>query len=233
MTKANSKKPSPPAVVDKSRVLQVEVAPEVSHERAVADVVTSGVAANAGTAIEFAKNTYGEVSLTDMIRSLRDQGKAINGGDLQSAERMLMAQAVTLNAVFTELARRSAVNMGQYMDATERYMRLALKAQGQCRATLETLAAIKNPPVVFARQANIANGPQQVNNGVIGAPKRPEPLHAHTEAGNQQTKLLEGAQHGGTVLDAGAAAKAAGSHRALETVGAINRAAKRRGQGAS
>ena len=42
-------------------------------------------------------------------------------------------------------------------------MRLSLKAQGQCRATLETLAVIKNPPV-FAHQANIAHGPQQVNN---------------------------------------------------------------------
>ena len=42
----------------------------------------------------------------------------------------------------------------------------ALKAQSQCRATLETLAAIKNPaPVAFVRQANIAHGPQQVNNG--------------------------------------------------------------------
>jgi hypothetical protein len=30
-------------------------------------------------------------------------------------------------------------------------------AQIQCRATLETLTAIKNPPVVFAKQANIAN----------------------------------------------------------------------------
>jgi hypothetical protein len=44
-------------------------------------------------------------------------------------------------------------------------MRLALKAQSQCRATLETLATVKNPPVLFAKQANIANGPQQVNNG--------------------------------------------------------------------
>jgi hypothetical protein len=42
-------------------------------------------------------------------------------------------------------------------------MRMALKAQSQCRQTLETLATIKNPPVVFARQANIAQGPQQVN----------------------------------------------------------------------
>jgi hypothetical protein len=31
----------------------------------------------------------------------------------------------------------------EYLDATDRYLRLALKAQGQCRATLETLAAIK------------------------------------------------------------------------------------------
>jgi hypothetical protein len=45
-------------------------------------------------------------------------------------------------------------------------MRIALRAQSQCRATLETLAAIKNPPIVYARQANITSGPQQVNNGV-------------------------------------------------------------------
>jgi hypothetical protein len=43
-------------------------------------------------------------------------------------------------------------------------MRLALKAQGQCRATLETLAVLKNPPTVFAKQANIAAGAQQVTN---------------------------------------------------------------------
>jgi hypothetical protein len=35
------------------------------------------------------------------------------------------------------------------------YLRLGLKAQSQCRATLETLAAIKNPrPVAFVQQAN-------------------------------------------------------------------------------
>jgi hypothetical protein len=42
-------------------------------------------------------------------------------------------------------------------------MRLALKAQSQCRATLETLAQIKNPPVVLARQANIAQGRPSVS----------------------------------------------------------------------
>jgi hypothetical protein len=44
-------------------------------------------------------------------------------------------------------------------------MRVALKAQNQCRMTLETLATVTNPRVVYAKQANIANGPQQVNNG--------------------------------------------------------------------
>ncbi len=41
---------------------------------------------------------------------------------------------------------------------------MALKAQSNSRATAEALAAIQNPPTVFARQANIANGPQQINN---------------------------------------------------------------------
>jgi hypothetical protein len=50
------------------------------------------------------------------------------------------------------------------LDVAERMMRPGLKAQGQSRATLETLAAIKNPPMVFARQANIVHGPQQVSN---------------------------------------------------------------------
>ena len=47
-------------------------------------------------------------------------------------------------------------------------MRLALKAQSQCRATIEALTNIKNPrPVAYVRQANIGQA-VQVNNG--GAP---------------------------------------------------------------
>lgn len=45
-------------------------------------------------------------------------------------------------------------------------MQLAVKAQSNCRATAEALDLMQNPPTVFARQANIAIGPQQVNNGV-------------------------------------------------------------------
>jgi hypothetical protein len=100
------------------------------------------------------------VDLTECLKALVNAAERVNRGDLGEAEALLMAQAVTLNAMFTQLANQSI--QSQYVEHLDRYMRLALKAQGQCRATLETLAAIKNPPTVFARQANIAQGLQQV-----------------------------------------------------------------------
>lgn len=167
-SKAISKKATTPASVaqvDKTRHLEILAVPGKSDHRILADLVTDGLASNASTAIRFIKPEQGDVSLTDLVASLRDHGGAVNRGDLAAAERMLLAQAVALNAVFSEMARRAALNMGEHLNATESYMRLALKAQSQSRATVETLAAIKNPPVVFARQANISNGPQQINNG--------------------------------------------------------------------
>lgn len=55
----------------------------------------------------------------------------------------------------------------EYLKQFQAYLGLALKAQAQCRATLEALAEIKNPrPMAFVKQANISGGPQQVNNGM-------------------------------------------------------------------
>jgi hypothetical protein len=99
-----------------------------------------------------------EVTITHAVQALRTTIKNANRGDLAAAETILVGQAAALNALFAELARRAGLNMGEHLGAAETYMRLALKALGQCRATLETLAAIKNPPVVYARQANINNG---------------------------------------------------------------------------
>jgi hypothetical protein len=121
---------------------------------------------------------------------------------------------VALNTIFTELTRRAMLNMGEYLDATDRYLRLALKAQGQCRATFETLAAIKNPPTVFARQANIAQGPQQINNGV--------PLARAGISESLPNGLLEA--HGER-LDIGATDSASSGDPAVAPVGALNRPA--------
>ncbi len=59
---------------------------------------------------------------------------------------MLSATAAAFNAIFGELARWAALNIGKHLGAAETYMRLALKAQSQSRATVETLAAIKTRP---------------------------------------------------------------------------------------
>ena len=152
----------------KSNQLHITDTSGKSEERLRAELAGGGMAASAVILTTFSKGTFGELALTEALAVVREQAKATHAGDLSGAETLLTAQAMALDAIFCELARRSAVNMGEYLDASERYMRLALKAQGQCRATLETLAAIKNPPVVFAKQANINNGgQQQVNNGAM------------------------------------------------------------------
>ena len=96
-----------------------------------------------------------------------ESGKRVNANNMTDVEATLLSQATALNVMFGELSRRAAANLGEYLQASELYMRMAFRAQNQCRMTLETLSNIKNPPVVYAKQANIANGPQQINNGSV------------------------------------------------------------------
>jgi hypothetical protein len=106
---------------------------------------------------------FGEADMVALIEGLGDKVHLIQDGNMQPVEAMLYGQAQALQAIFTNMARRSGLNAGEYIKASETYMKMALKAQSQCRATLETLAIVKNPQP-FIRQANIAQGPQQVNN---------------------------------------------------------------------
>jgi len=122
-----------------------------------------------------------------------------------------MNQATALQSLFARLAERG---MGcDHVPGFEANMRMALRAQSQCRATLETLAAIKNPPTVYAKQANFAAGHQQVNNGT------PAPTQAR-EIENPQSKLLE-EQHG-EWLDTVTACAAVGANPAMATLGEVN-----------
>jgi len=173
--------------------------------------VNSGIAAMVFSPI-------GAIDVEEFAQCVEDE---VNEGDsLKVTERILLSQAHALDALFAGLARRAALNMGTHLGATETYLRLAMRAQSQCRATLETLAAIKNPPVVFAKQANIAHGHQQVNNGTGVA-------HAG-ETEKPQPELLE--HDHGERLDTGAATAAIGSDQAVATVVEIHRPAQRRGQ---
>lgn len=176
----------------------------------------------------FAEKGLGDVAPTELLETLLQSGKAVNGNDLSQAEQVLNAQALTLNLMFTELSTRAALNIGANMGAVEIYLRLALKAQAQSRATFETLATIKAPPVLFARQANINNGgQQQVNNGsspVAGS----VPAHA-SDPKTTPTELLE--QPHGEWLDTGATRTAGRNDPHLAPLGEVNRPSDSRGQG--
>lgn len=113
----------------------------------------------------FTSKTMGaSLDLPKLVAMLNQQVKDLQEGDSSQTESILFSQAVTLNAIFLEMARRAALNMNEHIHATEAYMRMALRAQNQVRLTLETINTIKSPPVVIAKQANITSGPQQVNN---------------------------------------------------------------------
>ncbi len=102
------------------------------------------------------------------------------------------------------------------MPNIEGFMRLALRAQSQCRATLETLATIKNPPVIYAKQINQTTGPQQINNGTA-APSRKREIETETN------KLSEGTHE--LLQDTRASGTTSGIDTTLETLGALDRAA--------
>ena len=147
-------------------------------------------------------------------------------GDLNRVDAMLVTQAYTLDAIFNELAQRAAANMGEYMNATDLYLRLALKAQSQCRATLETLAEIKYPKsATFVRQQNVGIN-QQVNNSE-STPNNSR-VCAREDLLNSANKLLEKNGNGWQTngLDAGTKSATSGFNRALEAVGALDGASK-------
>jgi hypothetical protein len=160
------------------------------------------------------------LDLPTLVDCLSEQAKGISSGDTTRAEAMLTAQAHTLDAIFNTLARR-AISC-KHMSNLDSYLKLALRAQSQCRATWEAVATIKNPPLVgYVRQANIAHGPQQVNNAPSssecppakeGSPARENP--------NLQDKLLE--QEDGEWLDFGATGQAGRADPEMATLGEVD-----------
>ena len=158
----------------------------------------------------------GALSLNELVKQLGEQVQRVKGGRLERSEEMLTAQAHTLDAIFHVLARRAVLNMGECMGACETYLKLALRAQSQCRSSWEAIAAIKNPPLAgYVKQANIAHGHQQVNNASASDASRAR------ETENPPNQVLE--QHDGERLDPRAPQAAGATDSDLETVGTLNR----------
>lgn len=217
----------PTMPVGNSKRLEVAIDPAL-HDgakiRKFADHARSPATRAAISAMPITKSLMGEVDLTQTLASLNASIAAVQSGDLGEADRMLVAQADTLDALFHQLVARSSANStAGFLQASETYMRLALKAQSQARATWESLSKIKNPVgSTFVRQANIANGPQQVNNHGDAETNTRDSTPGRVRELESQPNELSGVS--GHAVDSGATGAAVGGDTPLGTMAEGHRA---------
>ena len=154
----------------------------------------------------------GGLSVDGIRRALSEQINEVAGGSMARPEAMLLSQAHVLDSLFNVLAAKAQNQT--YIPNLETFLRLGLKAQAQCRATIQTLSDVKNPSVVYARQANFSGGHQQINNNGV-----PAQATTHAEKPEKlQNELLVEAQNGGTALDINTTSTAIGANSRLEAV---------------
>ena len=209
--------------------LKMPAQPGKTQEARIAGFGARGILPVAAVLTAYSKDVFSDaVSLTETYSEVARLSEASTTGDLAHLERLLSAQVLALNSVFAGLAHRAKTNSsGGYLGAADTYMRLALRAQAQCRQTAQTLFEMKNPhPVAFVRQANIANGPQQVNFGPspgnVTSTRKGARAEENESAPNE---LLEASD--GERMDFGAQSEAGGANQDVEPVGAVNRPAHR------
>ena len=208
--KATAKKT--PAATPAKKVTPVADKPRLSKPH---EIVLSSNTQNAVGILSWSKFA-GEADLQELCTDLGKKIDKIKDGDMSSVEAMLFGQAKVLETMFTSLARRAANQDG--LKQFQVNLTLALKAQAQCRSTLEALAEIKNPrPVQFVKQANMTTGPQQVNNAYAVTPSHSGIQSRTGNIHSEPNKLLE-ADHG-NYLDTRAQGAAGRVNQTVEAVG--------------
>ena len=168
------------------------------------------------TAVAYSPPVDGvKIELTDMVHQVSESAVDVRENHFGRTETMLVSQMIALDAMFNQLAIK-AVN-AEYMDGMATYTKLALKAQAQARCTAEALAMIKNPQP-YIRQANIAQGHQQVNNMYASTSSHTNKIvknNGAEETEVAQSKLLEKQNER---LDTRTPSKAVRNDQVVETV---------------
>lgn len=153
----------------------------------------------------------GGSSVQALANVLADRARAVSAGDLSDLDLMLLSQAQAMNAMFVHLATLAHRQEGR--ESLQTVTTLALRAAAGSRQAIEAIGELRQPrQVTFAKQANIAHGPQQVNNGMARA----------AEVTPAPTELLE--QHEQRMVPAAPGANV-GADPHLAPVGAVNRPA--------
>ncbi len=129
------------------RIAKLAVSPEMSSQRVVA-------------ASERNKGLDEHLDIPQLMAVLKAESERLSRGKSEDIGPILANQALALQSLFSRLTERALSQ--SHISNIEAFMRLALRAQSQCRATLETLSSLNKAPTVFAQQAHLANY-QQVN----------------------------------------------------------------------
>jgi hypothetical protein len=198
----------------------LETTPEQRSQLAMSSEIQS-----AAVMQSYQKNVMGsDVDFEVLVKGIMGTCTQVNGGNLQTMEAMLVSQATALQTIFTDLARKAQAQT--YQKQFEVYLGLALKAQTQSRATISALVDLKYPrQATFVNQANIAHGPQQVNNGVM--PSGASASHGKKQK-TEQNKLLEDADGKFSIgVVPGKTSTPKPSHQGMEALDAVHRPKKR------
>ncbi len=103
----------------------------------------------------------GEQSLRTVFQRIGELSTRSVKDNSKDLEYMLTSQAIALDSIFNRLAIQAHASIGKHPKVVDTYLRLALKAQSQCRATAEALAVLKSPRQ-YIKQTNVA-GAMQIN----------------------------------------------------------------------
>lgn len=159
-------KSRPKAAATTQKPVIVEATKDESEADTMARAMTSpflrhGILSK-GVADKMIGKLPGEPQIDDYGRSIKARAAETGKGDLALASDLLTSQALTLDAMFTELARRATLNMGDYINASEIYARLALKAQANSRAAIEALVRMHQPREQTVKHVHVNQGAQAV-----------------------------------------------------------------------
>ena len=195
-------------MADKKQILTLKLEKNQTKEQALAEFQSKSEFLSTAVIESFNVGLGEDFDFQSAMQVLEKTTQQIKSGDLSKIEQMYISQAVALEAIFTKTIRKAST--AEHLPQYQAHMHLALKAPNQSRATLQALVQLKQPSnTQFIKQANIAQGHQQVNNL---AEKNITP----------QNELLEDI-HGNSQLDTGTTTKPKGIDTALEALDKVNR----------
>ena len=147
----------------KTQVIELKQGEDQTKEQALAEFQSKSEFLSTAVIESFNVSLGEDFDFQSAMQVLEKTTQQIKSGDLSKIEQMYISQAVALEAIFTKTIRKAGA--AEHLPQYQAHMHLALKAQNQSRATLQALVQLKQPSnTQFIKQANIAQGHQQVNN---------------------------------------------------------------------